>query len=45
MGLLAGVSRPVANQALKALAGDAVLRVEYGGLTVLDLERLRGYGA
>ena len=44
VGLLAGVSRPVANQALKALASDAVLRVEYGGLTVLDLERLRGWG-
>lgn len=44
VGLLAGVSRPVANQALKTLASDGVLRVEYGGLTVLDLERLRGYG-
>ncbi|HSV52082.1 MAG TPA: Crp/Fnr family transcriptional regulator [Burkholderiaceae bacterium] len=44
VGLLAGVSRPVANQSLKALAQDGVLRVEYGGLTVLDLEQLRGYG-
>lgn len=44
VGLLAGVSRPVANQSLKALAQDGVLRVEYGGLTVLDLEQLRSYG-
>jgi CRP/FNR family transcriptional regulator, cyclic AMP receptor protein len=44
VGLLAGVSRPVANQALKALAAGGALRVEYGGLTLVDLEQLRGYG-
>lgn len=44
VGLLAGVSRPVANQALKTLAAAGVLRVEYSGLTVVDLDGLRGYG-
>lgn len=44
VGLLAGVSRAVANQSLKALASTDVLRLEYGGLTVKDPERLRSYG-
>lgn len=44
VGLLAGVSRAVANQSLKTLAGDDVLHLEYGGLTVIDLDRLRDYG-
>jgi len=29
---------------LKRLDESAVIRVEYGGVRVLDLERLRGYG-
>jgi hypothetical protein len=30
---------------LKALQKDGVVRLEYGGVTVVDLERLRNYGA
>lgn len=44
IGLLSGMSRQVANQCLKTLEGDGVLRIEYGGITVVDLERLRRYG-
>lgn len=43
VGLLAGVSRAVANQSLKVLAEAGVLRVEYGGLTIVDTGRLRDY--
>jgi hypothetical protein len=45
LGLLSGMTRQVANQSLKALEKDGVVRLEYGGVTVVDLERLRGYGA
>jgi CRP/FNR family transcriptional regulator, cyclic AMP receptor protein len=38
---LAGVSRPRCNHALKRLQDDGLLKLEYGGLTVLDLVRLR----
>ena len=41
VGLLAGVSRAVANQSLKTLAAAGVLRLEYSGLTVVDAGRLR----
>jgi len=44
LGLIAGVSRPIANQALKTLQGDGILRLEYGGVTVLDADALQGYG-
>ena len=43
IGLLAGVSRPIANQALKKLERDGILRWEYGGVTVLKLEKLQAY--
>lgn len=43
VGTFAGVSRPTANQALRILERAGILRREYGGLTILDLERLRGY--
>jgi len=43
LGLIAGVSRPIANQALKTLEGSGILRLEYGGITVLDLARLQAY--
>ena len=43
IGLLAGVSRPIANQALKKLERDGILRWEYGGVTVLKLEELQAY--
>jgi DNA-binding GntR family transcriptional regulator len=38
---LAGVSRPRCNRALKRLQDDGLLKLESGGLTVLDLVRLR----
>lgn len=45
LGLLSGITRQVANQSLKALQQDGVVRLEYGRITVVDLERLRNYGA
>ena len=45
IGYLAGLSRQRANQALKALEKAGLLRVEYGGITVLDLDGLRNFGA
>jgi CRP-like cAMP-binding protein len=44
LGYVVGLSRQRVNRALKRLGEDAVIRIEYGGLRVLDLERLRGYG-
>jgi CRP/FNR family cyclic AMP-dependent transcriptional regulator len=44
IGFLSGVSRQRVNQALQVLDAQGLLRVEYGGLTILDLERLRSYG-
>ena len=44
IGYLAGVSRQRANQALKLLEEHGLLRVEYGGVTVIDLEGLRRFG-
>ena len=41
LGYLVGLSRQRVNEALKALQ---LIRVEYGGVRVLDLERLRGFG-
>ena len=43
LGYLVGLSRQRVNEALRALQADGVIRVEYGGLRVLDLNRLRGY--
>ncbi len=43
LGYLVGLSRQRVNQALKVLEAAGAIRVEYGGLRVLDLERLRGY--
>ena len=34
-----------ANQALQVLEKEGLLQVEYGSITILDLERLRVYGA
>lgn len=45
MGYLARVSRQRANQALKKLETEKLLRVEYGAVCILDLEGLRRYGA
>jgi CRP-like cAMP-binding protein len=44
LGYLVGLSRQRVNEALKRLDERGVIRVEYGGVRVLDLERLRGYG-
>ncbi|MDH4984142.1 Crp/Fnr family transcriptional regulator [Aminobacter anthyllidis] len=44
IGLLAGVSRPVANRILQELEKAGLIRNESGGVTILDLEKLRGYG-
>jgi CRP-like cAMP-binding protein len=44
IGYLAGVSRQRVNQALHVLESAGLLKVEYGGLTILDLEGLRNFG-
>jgi DNA-binding GntR family transcriptional regulator len=44
LGYLVGLSRQRVNEALRALQASALIRVEYGGVRVLDLERLRGFG-
>jgi len=45
IGLLSGVSRQRTNEALHELERAGLLRVEFGGATVLDLNGLRGYGS
>lgn len=44
LGLLAGVSRPVANQSLQALEKEGLLRVEHGRIIVVDVTALSSYG-
>ena len=44
IGALSGISRQNANQCLKRLEKEGLLRLEYGGVTIVDLERLRQYG-
>lgn len=44
IGLLAGVSRPVANRTLQELERAGLLRSEGGGVTILSLDKLRRYG-
>ena len=44
IGALSGISRQNANQCLKRLEKEGLLRLEYGGVTIIDLERLRSYG-
>ena len=44
IGLLSDVSRQRVNQALQVLEKAGVLRVEYGGITVVDLQGLQGFG-
>jgi CRP-like cAMP-binding protein len=43
LGYLVGLSRQRVNQALAAMQEARVIRVEYGGVRVLDLEGLRRY--
>jgi CRP/FNR family cyclic AMP-dependent transcriptional regulator len=43
LGYLVGLSRQRVNEALAALQAAQVIRVEYGGVRVLDLNRLRAF--
>ena len=43
LGYLVGLSRQRVNEALAALQGAGVIEVAYGGVRVVDLERLRGW--
>jgi CRP/FNR family transcriptional regulator, cyclic AMP receptor protein len=45
LAFLVGLSRQRVNEALRALQAATMIRVEYGGVRVLDLEGLRGYRA
>jgi len=45
IGLLSGASRGRANQALQVLEKKGLLRVDYGGIRILDLEGLRRFQA
>ena len=45
IGFLAGVSRQRVNQALQVLEKARLLRIDYGGVTVVDLAGLQGFGA
>lgn len=44
IGFLAGVSRQRVNQALRKLEGAGLLRIDYGCITVIDLDGLRCFG-
>jgi CRP/FNR family transcriptional regulator, cyclic AMP receptor protein len=44
IGALSGISRQNANQCLKRLEKEGLLRLEYGGVTIIDLDSLRSYG-
>ena len=41
LAYLVGLSRQRVNEALKTLAAQGVLQIEYGGLRILDLGALR----
>jgi CRP/FNR family transcriptional regulator, cyclic AMP receptor protein len=43
LGYLVGLSRQRVNEALRTLQERQVIRIEYGGVRVLDLPRLRAY--
>ncbi len=45
IGYLSGASRQRVNQALQVLEREKLLKVEYGGITILDLEGLRRFRA
>ena len=44
IGALSGISRQNANQCLKRLEREGLIRLEYGGVTIIELDRLRRYG-
>ena len=41
LGYLVGLSRQRVNEALSSLQGEGLIRIEYGGVRVLDLDGLR----
>ena len=43
LAYLVGLSRQRVNQALRRLGSAGLIRIEYGGLRVLDLRGLRHY--
>ena len=43
LGYLVGLSRQRVNESLRTLQAVGVIRIEYGGVRVLDLERLRRF--
>ena len=43
LGYLVGLSRQRVNEALQAMQAARVIRIEYGGVRVLDLQALRAY--
>lgn len=43
LGYLVGLSRQRVNEALQAMQAAEVIRIEYGGVRVLDLQALRAY--
>jgi CRP/FNR family transcriptional regulator, cyclic AMP receptor protein len=45
LAYLVGLSRQRVNEALQALQAAGLIRIDYGGVRVLDLERLRGFQA
>lgn len=45
IGYLSGVSRQRVNQALQVLEKAGLVRPAYGGLSIVDLEGLRGFGS
>jgi CRP-like cAMP-binding protein len=44
LGAITGISRQKANQCLQTLEKEGLLRLEYGGVTVVDLEKLGSSG-
>lgn len=44
LGYLIGLSRQRVNEALNSLQEKGLIRIEYGGVSVLDLEGLRRFG-
>ena len=45
IGNLAGVSRQRVNQALQRLEAEGLLAIEYGGIRIVDLDRLKSFGS
>ena len=43
LGYLVGLSRQRVNEALRTLQAQQLIRIEYGGVRVLDLPGLRTY--